>query len=54
MLLCVKQTGKAAKKVAKNGNRNMLKEVDDKEDTEERDALPEFKEMETDGKQLQL
>lgn len=49
MLLNVKQTGRAAKKVAKNGNKNILKEVDEKEDTEERDVLPELEEMDTDG-----
>lgn len=52
MLFCVKQSGKSPKRAgAKEGNKGIPKESDDKEDAEERDTLLDFEEMDTDGTQ---
>nr|XP_012224563.1 PREDICTED: uncharacterized protein LOC105673487 [Linepithema humile] len=53
MLLCIKHSVKGAKKLGKDGNKNTLKEpitVDDKEDAEDHDTLPELEKIDTDGK----
>lgn len=51
-LFCVKQNGKGGKKMVKNGNKSIPKELDDKEDTEEYDALLNLEEMNRDGKRV--
>ncbi|XP_067214857.1 outer dynein arm-docking complex subunit 3-like [Linepithema humile] len=51
MLLCIKHSVKGAKKLGKDGNKNTLKEpitVDDKEDAEDHDTLPELEKIDTD------
>lgn len=52
ILLCIKYNVKGTKKLGKDGNKNILKEsttVNDKEDAEDHDTLPELEKIDTDG-----